>query len=142
MKTYETDFYGWLFDQADFLRAGRFVDLDLEHLIEEIESMGRREKRTLESRLSVLLLHMLKCKYQPERLGRSWQLTIKEQRKRMLKILSDNPSLKPAIPEIFTDAYDSAILGAAAETDLPLSTFPLTCPWTFEQVIDFEFYPN
>ncbi len=142
MQNYETDFYGWVFDQADYLRAGRFVDLDIENLIEEIESMGRREKRTLESRLSVLLLHLLKWKFQPERRGRSWELTIKVQRNKLLEVITDNPSLKPKLPEILLSAYESAVLGVASETNLDLTVFPVECPWIFEQIINFGFYPD
>ena len=142
MSTYETDFYGWVFDQAEFLKAGRFVDLDLEHLIEEIESMGRREKRTLESRLIVLLQHLLKWQYQPMRRGRSWQSTIKVQRNRMIEVVEDNPSLKPKIPEILHTAYSSAVLGAASETGLDENVFPEQCPWSYAQVCDNTYYPD
>jgi len=80
MISYEQDFYGWTQEQAALLRAGRLTDLDIENLIEEVETMGRSEKRELESRLTVLLLHLLKWKYQPNRRGRSWNLTIKGHR--------------------------------------------------------------
>lgn len=142
MSTYENDFYGWVFDQAEFLRAGRFVDLDVEHLIEEIESMGRREKRTLESRLIVLLHHLLKWQYQPARRGRSWQSTIKVQRRRLAEVVDDNPSLKPKIPELLASAYIAAISSASAETGIDETVFPQDCPWSFAQIMETSFYPE
>jgi len=141
-QLYETDFYGWIQRQAETLRARNFANLDLENLIEEIESMGRSERRELESRLEVLLMHLLKWVFQPERRGASWEATIEEQRKRVVDHLRENPSLKSKLPDIYRDTYDYAVLGAFKDTGLSKSTFPKQCPWTFEQVIDDTFWPE
>lgn len=142
MINYEQDFYGWTQEQAHLLRAGRLADLDIENLIEEVETMGRSEKRALESSLTVLLMHLLKWKYQPQRRGRSWQLTIKTQRINFTKTLAENPGLKPKITQCLVDAYQIAVLKAALETDYDTSIFPVECPWSLGQIIDDTFFPD
>jgi len=141
-QRYQTDFYGWIQDQADALKAGNFTGLDLEHLIEEIEDMGKSQQRTLESRLEVLLMHLLKWQFQPRLRSPSWQFTIKEQRRRIAKLLKKNPSLSSAIGETLADAYESAVSVASAETGIDQSTFPAHCPWTFEQTTAPAFWPE
>jgi len=141
-RLYETDFYGWIQEQAGFLRAGQFVSLDMDNLIEEIESMGKSHQRALESRLEILLIHLLKWRFQPTFRGTSWQLTIKEQRKRIADHLRKNPSLKSRITEAFETAYDYAPYGAARETGMDTSAFPAQCPWTFDQAMDDTFWPD
>ncbi len=133
---YETDFYGWVKQQAALLRDGRFSALDVEHLIEEVESMGKSEKRELLSRLSVLLAHLLKWHIQPGLRSRSWSATIEEQRKMMHLLLEDDPSLKAHLPDLLPDAYEVAVLTAERETGLPESAFPTPCPYTLEQITD------
>lgn len=140
--TYETDFYTWTQEQAALLRAGRLAELDTINLIEEIEDMGRGERRELENRLSVLLAHLLKWQYQPERRGKSWLATIGEQRLRSRRVLRRNPGLQAALPESFIDAYEDARFIAMRETGLDGVVFPLSCPWTFEQVLDNGFWPE
>jgi hypothetical protein len=142
MTNYETDFYGWTQEQAALLRAGRLTDLDIANLIEEVETMGRSEKRALESRMTVLLLHLLKWHYQPDRRSRSWQLTIRHQRLKYTKLLKDNPGLKPHLIAILEDAYSSAVLFAAEETHKDEFDFPTQCPWDYEQIIDSNFFPD
>jgi hypothetical protein len=142
MIKYDQDFYGWTQEQAALLRAGRLNDLDIENLIEEVETMGRSEKRELESRLTGLLLHLLKWKYQEVRRGRSWELSIKEQRIQFLKTLRENPGLKPVLPELLNDAYELAVIQASRETKISVNVFPATCPWLFDQIIDQQFYPD
>lgn len=142
MSTYETDFYGWATEQANLLKSGRYSELDTANLLEEIEGMGKSEKRALESRLAVLLQHLLKWQYQPVRRGKSWELTIKEQRLRIEKILRDNPSLKRQLDSCLADAYEFAIIQAAQETGLDESTFPNICPWQLQQVLNNDFLPN
>jgi Domain of unknown function DUF29 len=142
MINYEKDFYSWTIEQAELLRNGRFNDLDIANLIEEIETMGRSEKRELESRLTILLLHLLKWQYQEVRRGRSWQLSIDEQRIQFSKALKDNPGLKPALNELLTDAYKLAVIKAAKETKISKSIFPESCPWDLAQLIDESFYPD
>jgi hypothetical protein len=140
--TYESDFYGWIQQQAGLLKNGQFNALDLANIIEEIESMGRSEKRELQSRLAVLLQHLLKWQYQSSRKGRSWQLSIDEQRLQFLEVLNENPSLKPHLQTILNDAYRLAVVKAAKETRLEKKVFPTQCPWTLQKISDMEFYPN
>jgi Domain of unknown function DUF29. len=142
MNHYETDFYTWTQEQSALLKAGQFSELDLDNLVEEIESMGRSEKRALESRLTVLLQHLLKWQYQPVRRGRSWQLTIKIQRIEFLKVLRDNPGLKTGLEQLLADAYLSAVIKASQETGLDENVFPEHCPWAMADIIRQDFYPN
>lgn len=139
------DYYGWTQETIAKLRQGRLSEVNWEDLIEELESMGGSERRALESRLEVLLMHLLKWQYQPDRRGRSWRLTLKEQRIKVKRLLQDNPSLKPRFTELGVAAYESAIVAAARETDKDEETFPPTFEqtgWTWEQVLDSEFYPG
>lgn len=139
---YDQDFYGWANQQAQLLRAGKLSEADLEHIAEEIESMGKTEKRELISRLAVLLLHLLKWEYQPVRRGSSWSRTIRVQRRDLTMHMKDNPSLKSVIPEAMENAYGNALIEAADETGFPENTFPSSCPWTFDQVMSAEFWPG
>jgi len=141
-QLYETDFYGWIQRQAESLRARNFANLDLENLIEEIESMGRSERRELESRLEVLLMHLLKWVFQADYRGTSWELTIEEQRRRIVDHIAKNPSLKSKLADAYQTAYGYAVLSAAKETRLPRSIFPASSPWTFDQIIDDAFWPE
>jgi len=139
---YERDFYAWANEQAALLRSGQLSVADIEHIVEEIESMGRTEKRELVSRLAVLLMYLLKWQFQPAGRSVSWQLTIKEQRRKVARHLADNPSLKVRLSETMVDAYGDAIIAAARETSLPEDTFPAECPWSFEQIMDAGFWPE
>jgi len=141
-RLYETDFYGWVQQQAGVLKAGNFASLDLDNLIEEIEDMGKSRQRALQSRLEVLLAHLLKWRFQPKRKGSSWEFTIKEQRKRIAILLKKNPSLSSVLDESFTEAYEFAVSSAAQATHLEESTFPAQCPWTFEQIMAPDFWPE
>jgi hypothetical protein len=114
----------------------------MENIIEEIESLGRSEKHTLYSHMKNLLMHLLKWKYQHKRKTNSWSYTIINSRIGVEKVLSENPGLKPTVPDVFSDAYQSARKLAAAETGMPLNTFPKTCPFSLEQVLDEEFLPD
>lgn len=142
MINYEQDFYGWTQEQAEFLRCGRLNDLDIDNLIEEIETIGRSEKRALESSLTVLLMRLLKWQYQPSRRGRSWQLTIKTQRLQFMKVLRDNPGLKPSLEQCLIDAYQMAVIKASQETGLDEGSFPTICPWSMSEAIQQDFYPD
>ena len=135
MINYDQDFYGWTQEQAALLRAGCLHELDIVNLIEEVEAMGRSEKRELENRLVVLLLHLLKWKYQVNRRCRSWQLTIKTQRIDFLKVLRDNPGLlKPGLDQCLIDAYQLATIKASQETGLDLAILTASCPWMFQML--------
>ena len=139
---YEKDFYAWANEQAALLRAGKLAAADIEHIAEEIESMGKAEKRELVSRLTVLLIQLLKWRFQPDRRGTSWEVTTKVQRRDLSRHMRDNPSLKSSLGTAIEDAYGDAILLAQGETRLPEATFPVTCPWTFEQAMDADFWPD
>jgi ribosomal protein L29 len=139
---YERDHYAWLQQQTALLREGRVNDMDVAHLIEELEDMGSSRERELESRLGVLLAHLLEWRFQPERQGKSWQLTIKEQRLRIAKLLGKNPGLKLYLIEAVSNGYEYAILMAARETGLDESIFPEHCPYTQEQILDDTFWPD
>ena len=142
MSLYDTDFFAWAQQQSQLLRAGQLADADIEHIIEEIDSMGRREKRELLSRLAVLLMHLLKWQAQPMLRGNSWRATIQVQRREIRRHLADNPSLKAKLPEILVDAYGDAKLLAARETGLGEASFSATLSWSFEQVMDDTFWPE
>jgi hypothetical protein len=139
---YDHDFFAWSQEQADLLRSGRLSDADIDHITEEIESMGRTEKRELVSRLSLLLMHLLKWNFQPEKRGASWEATIRVQRNRLVDHLDDNPSLKPLLPIALASADRDARLEASAETGLAVATFPDSCPWSVEQTLEAEFWPG
>ena len=134
-STYEQDFYQWTQEQAELLKAGALSQLDVENLIEEIESMGKSQKRALISRMTVLLMHLLKWDYQPDRRSGSWKSNIITQRKEIKRLLKDNPGLKSIITEMLTETYLDAAEIASAETELPESTFPETCPYTIEHIM-------
>lgn len=139
---YDTDFYGWTQVQAKLLRERRWRLVDLEHLIEEIESLGRQERRELVNRLAVLLGHLLKWQYQPQHQSNSWLATIREQRRKVVKLIQQNPSLAPSLPEIFREAYEDGVDLAARDTELDYETFPVSCVYSLEQILNPEFLPS
>jgi hypothetical protein len=139
---YETDFYAWANEQAALLRSGKLSLADIENIAEEIESMGKSEKRELVSRLTVLMLHLLKWQFQPLLQGASWRTTIRIQRIDITDHLEDNPSLRAQVPEIIVRAYTKARVEAAAETGMGEDTFPASCPWSFDQMMDPSFWPD
>jgi hypothetical protein len=139
---YDRDFFAWANEQAALLRDGRLSAADVEHIAEEIASMGRSEKRELVNRLAVLLLHLLKWEFQPGLRGNSWRLTIKEQRYRLADHLADNPSLRAIVAEAIVNAYRLALVEAERETGLAEATFPAACPWTFPQITAEDFWPG
>jgi hypothetical protein len=139
---YDQDFYAWANEQAALLRAGKLAEADIENIAEEIESLGKSEKRELLSRLAVLLQHLVKWCFQPDRRGASWEATIIIQRRELEDHLADNPSLRAKLPEAVARAYGNAIVMAAGETALPRSTFPAECQWSFEQIMSEDFWPE
>lgn len=141
-STYEKDFYAWTAANALLMKEGKMDELDRENLIEEIESMGRSEKWELINRLAVLISHLLKWQHQTSLRGRSWELTIKEQRRHIDYHLKDNPSLKGKMDEILKKSYQLALIKAEKETGLKEATFPQECPYDFQKIIDDEFYPD
>ena len=141
-QLYDRDFYGWANEQAGLLRAGRLSEADIDHIAEEIESMGKSERNQLTNRLAVLLAHLLKWQFQPALRGNSWRLTVREQRRRITRVMAQNPSLRPELGAILEDAYGDALLIAERETGLLESTFPPTCPWSFEQILEPDLWPE
>ena len=139
---YDKDFYRWALEQAHYIKTKAFDKLDIEHLFEEVESMGNQNKTELRNRLAILLMHLLKWKYQPELKSKSWYLTIVQQRSDISDLIFDNPSLKHFLPDLFSKAYTKSVTFAAAETGIIKSAFPKESEWTIEQVLSDEFYPN
>jgi hypothetical protein len=136
---YMRDFYSWLMEQARLIREGRWDAVDRDNLAEEIESLGREQFNKLESALRVLLIHILKWDHQPERRGRSWTLSIRDQRLALQDIIADNPGLKPRIGEAMARAYRRARVQAAKETTLDEARFPDTCPYSFDETVSRKF---
>lgn len=141
---YDEDFYTWTQAQAALLREGAWQELDMLNLAEEIESLGKSDRRALGSHLEGLVMHLLKWQSQPRRrqTGHSWASTIREHRGQIDAILEDSPSLRRAVPLLLDRRYPGARQRASDETHLPLVTFPAVCPWTAEQVLDAAFWPE
>ena len=142
LARYDQDFALWSSEQAALLRARHFDAVDFVNVAEEIESLGRSDEDEIENRLNVLVMHLLKWRYQAQNRSPSWRATIIEQRSRILKRLSKSPSLKRYPGEVLSEEYVTARLRAAGETELPEATFPETCPFTIDQVLDKSFYPD
>jgi hypothetical protein len=134
-ELYDRDFHAWTTEQVALLQAGKLSEADIAHIAEEIESMGRSEKRELVSRLTVLLQHLLKWRFQPERRGPSWRVSIENTRDELVEHLADNPSLRATLPDAIATAYRRARRSAAAETNLAEDVFPPDCPWSFDQAM-------
>ena len=139
---YETDFYAWTQQQAKLLQTKAWGELDTANLIEEIESLGRRERQELRNRLGILLGHLLKWQYQPQHRSNSWLATIREQRRRLQDLLLENPSLQPYLGETLERAYQDGVDLAVRETNLPYETFSTTCTYMLEQILNAEFLPG
>ena len=140
---YDEDFYLWLMEQAELLRQGRVDELDLENLAEEVEAVGRSDKREAYNRLTVLIMHLLKLQFQPDKRTRGWRSTIREQRRRLRLVFKDSPSLeKTYVLTVLDGVYEDASQDASEETGLGLETFPETCPYTLEQILNEDFFPE
>lgn len=138
---YEADFVLWAEHQAALLRANRLDELDREHLIEELEAMSGKDRRELRSRLALILIHLLKCRFQSERKTTSWLATLGEQRDQVAHLLEQSPSLNASLDQYISDAYRSAVKRTALETGLPHSTFPLENPFARDEVLELDFIP-
>ena len=139
---YEWDFYQWTQENARLIREGRVGELDYPHLLEELESLGSRERGQLKNRLRILLAHLLKWRFQSERRGRSWLAIIEEQRLSIEDLLADNPSMEKRVAEQIQKAYPLAVLTAVRETDLGKKTFPSASPFSRQQILDIAFLPE
>lgn len=138
---YDVDYCRWIEETANALRNGNYADLDLVNLIDEIESISRSEKNALESNLVIILMHLLKWEFQPEKRSGSWNRSILEHRRRVNKSLKNSPSLVPYLESVFTECYDDARKQAAAETELPIETFPQDCPYTPDRARNPDYMP-
>lgn len=138
---YEGDFYRWTQQQSKFLAEEKWSCLDIPNLVEEIESLGRQEQRELENRLGVLLGHLLKWEFQSEKQSKSWRATIREQRRRIQRLLNKSPSLQPYLLQALEEAYQDGLDLAVRETSLDEDDFPQECPYSLEQVLNPEFFP-
>jgi hypothetical protein len=139
---YERDFYGWIHQNIDLLKRGKLADIDVDILIDELESMAKRDKRELTSRLMILIAHLLKWQFQPENQSGSWRSTIREQRIQLLEQLEESPSLRNSLDESVVKAYPKALALAVDETGLSSKNFPSECPYTLKQLLDENFYPR
>lgn len=140
--THDRDFYAWALHNAQLLREGAFNQLDAEQIAEELESMSASERRELLNRLQVLILHLLKFQYQPERRGKSWLLTINHQRTAIERLLEQSPSLRRVLDaDALFKVYGKALRDAVIETDLDRHLFPVDCPYRLEQILDEDWFP-
>jgi len=141
-QLYDTDFYEWCIKMAALLRAGRIDKVDLEHVAEEIEDLGKGQYRELDSRTTVLILHLLKKRYQAGKQTRSWDQTIRDQRIEIRGLLRYNPSLRRALAGAPARVYDDAVDKASNETGLPADKFPQSCPFSPQEIFGAEFFPD
>jgi hypothetical protein len=138
----EEDLYAWSQEQAALLRARRHDALDWENLAEEIAAVGGSDRRELESRLCIILLHLLKWQAQPARRGAGWRKTLRTQRREIRKLLKQSPSLRRQVPILIRDAYPDAVKDAVDETGLPAETFPRACPYAPDAILDEDHLPD
>lgn len=143
-ELYDEDFAVWAEETAALLRSGSFADIDVEHLAEEVEDMAKRDRRELLSRLTVLLAHLLKWKYQPKKRSTSWKRTIATQRTELRLIFEQSPSLRATMRAGCGRVYKDAVERAGLETSLATKTkqFPRECPFSEEQILDGAFLPD
>lgn len=136
------DFYAWCFEQAELLRQKRFAEADLPNVIEELEGMGNEQRHALRSSYRLVIAHLLKWQFQPERRARSWARTVLRERLNIQDRENDNKTLRNEARQIVEEAYRTAVLLAAKETGLPRNTFPFDCPYTLEQLRDLDWMPE
>ena len=137
----DRDFAVWAEHQIQLLRARNFEAIDIEHLVQELESLVANDRRELGNRLVILLLHLLKCQFQPARKSRSWLGSIAEQRDQLEDLFAKSPSLKPLVREVLGRCYERAVKRGVAETGLPKAAFPPSTPYSVEQILDDDFLP-
>jgi len=142
ISLYETDFYAWTEAQVQLLKTQQWDGLDTVNLIEEVETLGRKERQELQNRLAVLIGHLLKWQFQLEQQSNSGLGTIREQRLQIKLLLQDSPSLKPYLEQAISDAYDLGVALAIRETELNEQVFPADCPFSLEQVLELRFLPE
>jgi hypothetical protein len=142
--TYEVDVIAWSIEQAALLRSGKLLAIDIEHIADEIEDVGKSEQRDLANRMTILLAYLLKWQVQPSDRGSSWEVTVRTQRDSIERRVRKTPSLTASLadPDWWADAWGDAIALAAKETELDLSTIPRECPWVYSKVMDSDFFPR
>jgi Domain of unknown function DUF29 len=133
---YDQDFYAWTQQQVDLLKAGQWEQVDMENLVEEIESLGKQQRQELDNRLGVLLGHLLKWRYQPEDRNKSWFYTIREQRQEIQRQVRKNPSLKPYMSEAIEVGYEKGLNLVGKETPLDPDQLPRVCPFSEAEIFD------
>ena len=141
LATYDSDFYLWSAGQAALIREGKFDQLDIENVAEEIESLGRSDRKSLMSQLQRLIAHLLKWQFQPPRRSKSWRLSIHSAREEIGVLIDDSPSLSETLSSGMEKAYLAAKKRAALETGLPAAAFPGECPYSIKQILDEDFWP-
>lgn len=139
---YEQDYHQWLETTIKQLHDRQLQADDIDNLIEELKTLGRTEKKVLRSHLRLIVMHLLKWRYQSDKRSKSWQITIRNNRFDVEESLQDSPSLKPNLAELLAQCYPRAVIEASDETGLPPVTFPSACPFTIEQILDQEFFPE
>jgi len=136
---YETDFYAWTVEQSKLLKNGDLQKLDIINLVEEVESLGKQQRQELRHRLGILIGHILKWEYQPEKRSKSWRVTIRSQRREIEILLLDNPSLKSYLLEAIARAYNAGLDLVVLETPLDYQDLPEECIYTIEQLFNPDF---
>ena len=142
LATYDSDFYLWSSGQAALIREGRFDQLDTENIAEEIESLGRSDRKSMMSQMQRLLAHLIKWQFQPSRRSKSWKLSIFSAREEIGVLVEDSPSLNEALSSGLEKAYLAAKKRAALETGLPSEAFPSGCPHSLQQILNEDFWPE
>ena len=139
---YEDDLYAWSEEQATLLRAREYDALDWDNLAEEIAGLGGSDRRKLESRPCIILLHLLKWRALPAVRGASWRKTLRTQRREIRRLLKQSPSLRAHVPAPIRQAYADAVKDAVDETGLSAERFPSVCPYTPDAVLDEDSLPD
>jgi hypothetical protein len=141
-ELYDKDFFAWTQTTAALLRAAKIYEIDLEVLAEEVESLGRSDRRAFRSEIQRLIMHLLKWRYQPSERSGSWRSSIRNARTEIQEILDDSPSLRSQVPTLLAQRYPKGREDALDETGLHESVLPHDCPWTVEQILDDHFWPE
>ena len=142
LATYDSDFHLWSQTQAAAIREGKFAEIDLENVAEEIESLGRSDRREIRSRLEVVLIHLLKWQFQPEKRKNGWKASIYESRRKIKMLVGESPSLRSFPEQVLAEEYVSAVHQASTETGLSTKRFPVECPYTIADVLALGFLPG
>ncbi len=141
-QLYEQDLAEWSNQTVELLRDSRFEELDIEHLIEQIEDMPKSARRELRSRMRLIIVHLLKWTQQSEKRSRSWRATLTTQRAELRTLLQESPSLRRIVPQSLDEVYSDSIKQAVAETGLPRDAFPAECPFSPAEILDPDYLPD